>query len=126
MNAYLQRSVVIQPTTGFGNISTSRNQIMKWTPVLVPGKYPVATAAGRSQCDWMRKYEKDDARRKQGTLHDKPFVHSCICGRSGPELKGSIGEGSNYSNFSDRSSVRILSKFRYVSQVRHPLRNFLA
>ena len=25
-----------------------------------------------------------------------------------PELKGSIGEGSNHSNFSDRSSVRIL------------------
>ena len=32
-----------------------------------------------------------------------------------PELKGSIGEGPNHSNFSDRSSVRILgilSKFR--------------
>ena len=27
-----------------------------------------------------------------------------------PELKGSIGEGPNHSNFSDRSSVRILSK----------------
>ena len=29
-----------------------------------------------------------------------------------PELKGSIGEGPNHSNFSDRSSVRILSKFK--------------
>ena len=29
---------------------------------------------------------------------------------SGPGLKGSIGEGQNHSNFSDRSSVRILSK----------------
>ena len=29
-----------------------------------------------------------------------------------PELKGSIGEGPNQSNFSDRSSVRIHSKFR--------------
>ena len=28
------------------------------------------------------------------------------------ELKGSIGEGPDHSNFSDRSSVRILSKFR--------------
>ena len=27
-----------------------------------------------------------------------------------PELKGSIGEGSNHSNFLDRSSVKILSK----------------
>ena len=27
-----------------------------------------------------------------------------------PKLKGSIGEGSNHSNFSDRSSIRILSK----------------
>ena len=29
-----------------------------------------------------------------------------------PELKGSIGEVPNHSNFSDRSSVKILSKFR--------------
>ena len=29
-----------------------------------------------------------------------------------PKLKGSIGEGPNHSNFSDRSSVTILSKFR--------------
>ena len=28
-----------------------------------------------------------------------------------PKLKGSIGEGPNHSNFSDRSSVRILSEF---------------
>ena len=31
-----------------------------------------------------------------------------------PQLKGSIGEGPNHSNFSDRSSVSILSKFRIV------------
>ena len=30
----------------------------------------------------------------------------------GPELKGSVGEGPNHSNFSDRSSVKILSKFK--------------
>ena len=30
------------------------------------------------------------------------------------KLKGSIGGGPNHSNFSDRSSVRILSKFRNV------------
>ena len=30
------------------------------------------------------------------------------------KLKGSIGEGPNHSNFSDQSSVRILSKFRNV------------
>ena len=29
-----------------------------------------------------------------------------------PQLKGSIGEGPNHSNFSDQSSVRIRSKFR--------------
>ena len=29
-----------------------------------------------------------------------------------PKLKGSIGEGPNHSNFSDRSSVKILSKFK--------------
>ena len=28
-----------------------------------------------------------------------------------PKLKGSIGEGSNHSNFSHQSSVKILSKF---------------
>ena len=28
------------------------------------------------------------------------------------ELKGSVGEGPNHSNYSDRSSVRILAKFR--------------
>ena len=39
-----------------------------------------------------------------------------------PGLKGSIGEGSNHSNFSDRSSVRILSKF--TSDVRTKFRNF--
>ena len=34
------------------------------------------------------------------------------CGRHRLELKGSIGEGPDHSNFSDRSSVRILSQFR--------------
>ena len=29
-----------------------------------------------------------------------------------PELKGSIGEGSNHSNFSHQSSVRILAKIK--------------
>ena len=29
-----------------------------------------------------------------------------------PELKGSIGEGPNQTNYSDQSSVRILAKFR--------------
>ena len=29
---------------------------------------------------------------------------------TGPELKGSVGEGPNQTNYSDRSSVRILSK----------------
>ena len=29
-----------------------------------------------------------------------------------PELKGSVGEGPNQTNYSDRSSVRILAKFR--------------
>ena len=33
-------------------------------------------------------------------------------GESLPGLKGSIGEGSNHSNFSQQSSVEILSKFR--------------
>ena len=28
------------------------------------------------------------------------------------QLKGSVGEGPNHSNYSDRSSVRIISKFR--------------
>ena len=31
---------------------------------------------------------------------------------SSPELKGSIGEGPNHSNFSDQSSVKILAKFK--------------
>ena len=31
--------------------------------------------------------------------------------RSSPKLKGSIGEGSNHSNFSHQSSVKILSKY---------------
>ena len=29
-----------------------------------------------------------------------------------PKLKGSVGEGPNQTNYSDRSSVRILAKFR--------------
>ena len=33
-----------------------------------------------------------------------------------PELKGSIGEGPNHSNFSDRSTVKILAKFRNFRQ----------
>ena len=36
-------------------------------------------------------------------------VHARV--EAGPKLEGSIGEGSNHSNFSHRSSVRILSKF---------------
>ena len=32
------------------------------------------------------------------------------------ELKGSIGEGPNHSNFSDQSSVTILAKFRNFRQ----------
>ena len=37
-------------------------------------------------------------------LHGLEIVHD---GDAEPELKGSIGEGSNHSNFSDQSSVRI-------------------
>ena len=34
------------------------------------------------------------------------------CSSRAPELKGSIGEGPNHSNFSDQSSVEILAKFK--------------
>ena len=37
---------------------------------------------------------------------------------SAPGLKGSIGEGPNQTNYSDRSSVKILSKFFALSWVR--------
>ena len=37
-------------------------------------------------------------------------------GRLIAELKGSIGEGPNHSNFSDQSSVTILAKFRNFRQ----------
>ena len=33
-------------------------------------------------------------------------------GQRGAELKGSVGEGPNQTNYSDRSSVRILAKLR--------------
>ena len=36
--------------------------------------------------------------------------------RSAPKLKGSIGEGSNHSNFSHQNSVKILSEFRKIHQ----------
>ena len=39
-----------------------------------------------------------------------------------PELKGSIGKGSNHSNFSDQSSVNVVSEISiqefFVSEVR--------
>ena len=34
-----------------------------------------------------------------------------MMGAYDPKLKGSIGEGSNHSNFSHQSAVKILSKF---------------
>ena len=37
---------------------------------------------------------------------------TCSVGQPQAELKGSVGEGPNHSNYSDRSSVRILAKFR--------------
>ena len=37
-------------------------------------------------------------------------------GRSHAPLKGSVGEGSNHSNFSHQNSVRILSEFRKIHQ----------
>ena len=43
---------------------------------------------------------------------DRTFKESGVQpGQSVPELKGSIGEGPNHSNFSDQSSVKILAKF---------------
>ena len=38
---------------------------------------------------------------------DSPYLDPQL-----PELKGSIGEGPNQTNYSDQSSVRILAKFR--------------
>ena len=38
-------------------------------------------------------------------------VDRCL-GRVAPELKGSIGEGPNHSNFSHQSSVNVVLEFR--------------
>ena len=51
---------------------------------------------------------KDDAERDA-------IAQKVQAGESPPELKGSIGEGPNHSNFLDRSSVKILSKFHQNS-----------
>ena len=40
--------------------------------------------------------------------HDKRFAVQCLRAQNGAKLKGSIGEGSNHSNYSDQSSVKIL------------------
>ena len=44
--------------------------------------------------------------------HDPLVDHGRGLLREEPELKGSIGEGPNQTDYSDQSSVRILSKFR--------------
>ena len=41
----------------------------------------------------------------------QPALAAAADGQSALKLKGSIGEGSNHSNFSHQSSVKILSKF---------------
>ena len=38
-----------------------------------------------------------------------------LAAHAGPELKGSIGEGSNHSNFSDHSSVKIAVRILEIS-----------
>ena len=53
-----------------------------------------------------------------GALRRAPglLLEDLLRGREGlePELKGSVGEGPNQTNYSDRSSVRILAKFSFV------------
>ena len=39
----------------------------------------------------------------------------CYDMENDPELKGSVGEGPNQTNYSDRGSVRILSKLKFRS-----------
>ena len=69
-----------------------------------------------------------------GTISRFAIFRRCDCGgrashlwtaRSRTELKGSIGEGPNHSNFSDRSTVRILGiqrKPRKAPARKKPLR----
>ena len=45
--------------------------------------------------------------------------------RPGPKLRGSIGEGSNHSNFSHQSSVKILSKFNTKFRIFQHFRKYL-
>ena len=45
-------------------------------------------------------------------------------GEPHPKLKGSIGEGSNHSNFSHQSSVNIVSEFRKFAKIHQKSKNF--
>ena len=56
--------------------------------------------------------ERPMRREAQLTVGAVAELRDRVVHRREPKLKGSIGEGPNHSNFSDRSSVRILSKFR--------------
>ena len=49
---------------------------------------------------------------RRGSLMVSGQVLADEAGHFEPKLKGSIGEGSNHSNFSDQSSVKILSESR--------------
>ena len=53
----------------------------------------------------------------EGEASSAPLDESTVLGailrrECDPELNGSVGEGSNQTNYSDRNSVRILAKFR--------------
>ena len=71
-----------------------------------------------------------EAGMNKDAMHDgaTPLLLATLKGHkevvSTPELKGSVGEGPNRTNYSDRSSVRILSKFIfYFSDFRTKFRN---
>ena len=66
-------------------------------------------AAGQSGSHAMTNFA--DAETRDFSI-DRPPSAPSYATQPSSELKGSIGEAPNHSNFSDRSSVGILSKFR--------------
>ena len=66
---------------------------------------------GTALSEVRRRFYAEDGERLAKLLAEEPWGALLGLGGSPAELKGSIGEGPNHSNFSDRS-VRILSTFR--------------
>ena len=105
----------------FHMVDVNRSGVIEWREHQNAKKQLHGMMMPKSRWDWTDMDTNGDGKISMSEWHEAFLAIADTAGeehllagvvRSWAELKGSIGEGPNQTNYSDQSSVKILSKFR--------------